>query len=113
MSSFLDDVVAIDMHTHATVSTRTPPDEVAIAMDAAMDAYFKQPMPRPTIAETAAYSRERRMLAVIRILHNPKLHLHALILKLLKRRYGPKYLGQNLKLWLKLAVHPTAHLSHC
>lgn len=65
MSSFLDDLVAIDMHTHATVSTRNPPDDVAIAMDAAMDAYFKQPMPRPTIAETAAYYRERRMLAVI------------------------------------------------
>jgi len=57
--------VAIDMHTHATVSTRNPPDEVAIAMDAAMDAYFKQPMARPTIAETAAYYRARAMLAVI------------------------------------------------
>jgi len=62
---FLDELVAIDMHTHATVSTRNPPDEVAMAIDAAMDAYFKQPMPRPTIAETAAYYRERRMLAVI------------------------------------------------
>ena len=39
--SFLDGIEAIDMHTHATVSTRNPPDEVAIAMDAAMDAYFK------------------------------------------------------------------------
>lgn len=65
MSNFLDEIVAIDMHTHATVSTRNPPDEVAIAMDAAMDAYFKQPMPRPTIAQTAAYYRERKMLAVI------------------------------------------------
>ncbi|KQV99342.1 amidohydrolase family protein [Rhizobacter sp. Root1221] len=62
---FLDGLVAIDMHTHATVSTRNPPDEVAMAIDAAMDAYFKRPMPRPTIAETAAYYRERRMLAVI------------------------------------------------
>lgn len=65
MSTFLDELVAIDMHTHATVSGRNPPDEVAIAMDAAMDAYFKQPMPRPTIEETAAHYRERRMLAVI------------------------------------------------
>lgn len=65
MSAFLDSLVAIDMHTHATKSTRNPPDEVAIAMDAAMDAYFKQPLPRPTIDGTAAYYRERNMLAVI------------------------------------------------
>lgn len=63
--SFLDGIVAIDFHTHATVSTRNPPDEVAIAFDAAMDRYFKQPMVRPTIAETAAHYRQRRMLAVI------------------------------------------------
>nr|WP_315463485.1 amidohydrolase family protein [uncultured Rhodoferax sp.] len=65
MSDFLDSLVAIDMHTHATKSTRNPPDEVAIAMDAAMDAYFKQPLPRPTIDATADYYRERNMLAVI------------------------------------------------
>lgn len=63
--SFLDDLVAIDLHTHATVSTRNPPDDVAMALNAAMDAYFKHPMPRPTIAETAAYYRARKMLAVI------------------------------------------------
>lgn len=65
MNSFLDSLVAIDMHTHATVSTRNPPDEVTIAMDAAMDAYFKQPMLRPSIDATADYYRERKMLAVI------------------------------------------------
>lgn len=65
MSRFLDNLVAIDMHTHATVSTRNPPDEVSIAMDAAMDAYFKQPMLRPSIDATADYYRERNMLAVI------------------------------------------------
>lgn len=65
MNAFLDGLVAIDMHTHATRSTRNPPDPVAQAIDAAMDAYFKQAMPRPTIDETAAYYRERRMLAVI------------------------------------------------
>lgn len=63
--NFLDDLVAIDLHTHATVSTRNPPDEVAMALNAAMDSYFKQPLARPTIAETAAYYRERKMLAVI------------------------------------------------
>jgi len=61
----LDEIVAIDTHVHATVSTRNPPDAVAIAFDEAMAAYFKEQMPRRTIAETAAYYRERRMLAVI------------------------------------------------
>ena len=56
---------AIDIHTHATVSTRNPPDEVAIAFDKAMAEYFKEQMPRPTIDETAAYYRERIMMAVI------------------------------------------------
>ena len=61
----LQDIVAIDIHTHATVSTRNPPDEVAQAFDAAMAQYFKETMPRLTIAETAAFYRERKMLAVI------------------------------------------------
>lgn len=61
----LDSIVAIDFHSHATVSTRNQPDEVAIAFDQAMAKYFKEQMPRPTIAETAAYYRERKMLAVI------------------------------------------------
>ena len=64
-ASLLDSIVAVDIHTHATVSTRNAPDEVAIAFDAAMASYFKEKMPRLTIAETAAYYRERRMLAVI------------------------------------------------
>ena len=61
----LKNIVAIDIHTHATVSQRNPPDEVAIAFDAAMQAYFKEKMPRPTIAETAEYYRQRNMMAVI------------------------------------------------
>lgn len=61
----LDDIVAIDTHTHATVSVRNPPDEVAQAFDQAMAAYFKETMPRLTIEQTAAYYRERRMVAVI------------------------------------------------
>lgn len=61
----LKQIVAIDIHTHATVSTRNPPDEVAIAFDAAMQAYFKEKMPRPTITETADYYRQRNMMAVI------------------------------------------------
>jgi uncharacterized protein len=61
----LQDVVAIDVHTHATVSTRNPHDEVAAAFGAAMAHYFKEAMPRLTIAETAAFYRERKMIAVI------------------------------------------------
>ncbi|MCB5363851.1 amidohydrolase [Pusillimonas sp. CC-YST705] len=61
----LKQIVAIDIHTHATVSTRNAPDEVAIAFDAAMQAYFKEKMPRPTISETADYYRQRNMMAVI------------------------------------------------
>jgi predicted TIM-barrel fold metal-dependent hydrolase len=61
----LDEIVAVDIHTHATVSTRNAPDEVAIAFDAAMAAYFKEKMPRRTIAETADFYRERKMIAVI------------------------------------------------
>ncbi len=61
----LDEIVAVDIHTHATVSTRNAPDEVAIAFDAAMAAYFKEKMPRRTIAQTADFYRERKMIAVI------------------------------------------------
>jgi predicted TIM-barrel fold metal-dependent hydrolase len=61
----LDEIVAVDIHTHATVSTRNAPDEVAIALDAAMASYFKEKMPRLTIAQTADFYRERKMLAVI------------------------------------------------
>lgn len=61
----LQDIVAIDVHTHAMVSHRNPPDPVAIAFDDAMAKYFKQTLPKPTTAETAAYYRERKMLAVI------------------------------------------------
>ena len=61
----LDDIVAIDMHIHANKSTRLPIDPIAEEFDAAMFAYFKQDLPKPTIAETAAYYRERKMLAAI------------------------------------------------
>ncbi|MBL0419133.1 amidohydrolase [Ramlibacter sp. AW1] len=53
------------MHVHANRSSRLAPDPVAEAFDAAMFEYFKQKMPKPTIAETAAHYRDRNMLAVI------------------------------------------------
>jgi uncharacterized protein len=61
----IDQLVAIDVHTHATVSIRNPPDPVAQAFDQAMAKHFKERMPRLTIAQTAAYYRERKIGCVI------------------------------------------------
>ncbi len=60
----LDDIVAIDVHTHAEVSTRQAKDPCSVIFDEHMAKYFKE-MKRPTIAEVAQYYRERRMAAVI------------------------------------------------
>ena len=60
----LDDLVAIDVHTHAEISTRQPRDPCAVIFDEAMARYFKE-MKRPSIAEVAQYYRERKMAAVI------------------------------------------------
>jgi uncharacterized protein len=53
----LDDLIAIDVHTHAEVSCRQPLDEVWQPYDEAASKYFKVGK-RPTIAETIAYYRE-------------------------------------------------------
>jgi len=55
------DLVAIDVHTHAEVSCRQPQDEVWQEYEAAASRYFKAAVKRPTIAETVAYYRERRI----------------------------------------------------
>ena len=55
------DLVAIDVHTHAEVSCRQPQDEVWQEYEAAASRYFKAAANRPTIAETVAYYRERRI----------------------------------------------------
>jgi len=47
----LDDLVAIDVHTHAEVSCRQEPDEAWQPFEAASAKYFKAGK-RPTIAET-------------------------------------------------------------
>ena len=54
----LQNLVAIDVHTHAEVSCRQPVDEVWKAYEDAASKYFKAGK-RPTIAETIAYYRER------------------------------------------------------
>jgi uncharacterized protein len=54
-------LVAIDVHTHAEVSCRQPPDPVQAEFEAAATAYFGAQPKRPTIAETVAYYRERNI----------------------------------------------------
>ncbi len=56
----LDQLVAIDVHTHAEVSCRSTPDDFGQAFDEAAERYFGFSH-RPTIAETIAYYRERRL----------------------------------------------------
>lgn len=55
-----DDLVAIDVHTHAEVSCRQPTDEVWQEYEDAASKYFKAGK-RPTIPETIAYYRERKI----------------------------------------------------
>jgi uncharacterized protein len=49
----LDNLIAIDVHTHAEVSCRQEPDEAWQPFEAAAGKYFKAGK-RPTIAETNA-----------------------------------------------------------
>src|SRR6202140_5316479 len=55
-----DDLIAIDVHTHAEVSCRQPTDEGWQAFEDAASKYFKAGK-RPTIAETVAFYRERKI----------------------------------------------------
>ena len=56
----INNLVAIDVHTHAEVSCRQPADAFWQPYEAAANKYFKAGT-RPTIAETIAYYRERRI----------------------------------------------------
>src|SRR5579863_2244677 len=58
------EIVAIDVHTHAEVSSRAPRDPCSIIFDEAMAKYFRETA-RPTIPEVAQYYRDRKMAAVI------------------------------------------------
>ncbi|HEY2419572.1 MAG TPA: amidohydrolase family protein, partial [Steroidobacteraceae bacterium] len=58
----LDQLIAIDVHTHAEVSCRQDPDPEWQPYEEAAGAYFKAGnKKRPTIAETIAYYRERKI----------------------------------------------------
>src|SRR6185312_11016802 len=60
----LEQIVALDIHTHASISTRAPRDPCSIIFDEAMSKYFKSMVP-PTISEVAQYYRDRKLAAVI------------------------------------------------
>jgi len=53
-------LIAIDIHTHAEVSCRNPFDNYGEEYDRAADKYFGSSL-RPTIAETIAYYREKKI----------------------------------------------------
>lgn len=56
----IDELVAIDIHTHAEVSCWHPPDTYGEEYDRAADKYFRSDR-RPSIDETVAYYRERKI----------------------------------------------------
>jgi predicted TIM-barrel fold metal-dependent hydrolase len=60
----LEQLVAIDVHTHANLSSRQPRDPCTVIFDEAMAKYFKSALP-PTIPEVAQYYRARHIAAVI------------------------------------------------
>ena len=55
-----ENLIAIDIHTHAEVSCWNPFDNYGEEYDRAADKYFKNGR-RPTIAETVAYYREQKI----------------------------------------------------
>ena len=55
-----DTLIAIDIHTHAEVSCWNPFDNYGEEYDRAADKYFGSNR-RPTIAETVAYYREKKI----------------------------------------------------
>jgi 2-polyprenyl-6-methoxyphenol hydroxylase-like FAD-dependent oxidoreductase len=59
------DLVATDIHTHAEVSTRLLPDESEAEALAARGRYFRYEVKHPTIAQMAAYYRERQIGFVV------------------------------------------------
>lgn len=60
----LDNLVAIDVHTHAEVSAKGQ-GSLSEELDAAAGQYFKAEHRRPTLPEIAAYYRQRKMACVV------------------------------------------------
>ncbi len=61
----LDELVAIDVHTHAEVSTRMVADDADREALEARGRYFRYKVQHPTIAQMAAYYRARKMAFVV------------------------------------------------
>lgn len=61
----VDELIAIDIHTHAEVSTRMLPDAAEAEALEARGRYFRYEAKHPSIAQMAAYYRERRMAFVV------------------------------------------------
>ena len=61
----IKNLIAIDIHTHAEVSSRLPEDPAWNEVKEASSAYFKEQNKSPTIQEIAAYYRERKIGCVI------------------------------------------------
>jgi len=61
----IDALVAIDIHTHAEVSTRMLPDEAEAEALEARGRYFRYEVKHPTIAQMAQHYRERKMGFVV------------------------------------------------
>ncbi len=57
----LDELLAIDIHTHAERTCHHPFDQIQDDFDQAAAVYFRQSAKHPTIAETVAYYRERKI----------------------------------------------------
>lgn len=55
------DLIAIDVHVHAEHSCRQPLDPIQARFEEAASAYFRTGDKRPSIAETIAYYRERKI----------------------------------------------------
>ena len=60
----LNEIVAIDVHTHAEVSCRQPHDDYRPEFDEAFAKFFKTTH-RPTIQETCDYYRSLKMALVM------------------------------------------------
>ena len=61
----IDELVAIDVHTHAETSTRMLPDEAEAEALEARGRYFRYEVRHPTIAQMADYYRQRRIGFVV------------------------------------------------
>jgi len=61
----LSELIAIDIHTHAETSTRLAPDAASKESLEARGRYFRYAVQHPTIAQMAAYYRERKMAFVV------------------------------------------------